>query len=240
MAMRHWFPFTDYDFYGYLASGFVLLFTVDFVLTDGSIMLRRDWTFVEIVLVVALAYFTGQIAAAPSSIVLEHWLARRVLRPPIALMLAMAPMRRMDRFIARCVVGRYYEPLPEATRRTVLAKVAAANNVPVEEVATDPEVVFGPAFAVACKHEGAKQRMDEFLNLYGLNRNMSFTALLACGLFFGKAISSCDSQSYTWSGLTLLLAVGLFARFLKFYSAFSAEILRTFAFAGENEKGEAS
>jgi len=52
--MRNWFPFTDYDFYGYLASGFVLLFAADYVLVEETLMLRQDWAFVEIVLVVEL------------------------------------------------------------------------------------------------------------------------------------------------------------------------------------------
>ena len=234
--MRNWFPFTDYDFYGYLANGFVLLFALDFALTGGDIMLRDKWTFVEVVLAVCVAYFTGQIAAAPSSVVLEHWLARRVLHPPTALLLAMVPMRGVDRFLARWVVGRYYEPLPETTRSAILEKAAAATQAATEDLASDPEAVFGPAFAAARKSQDASQRMDGFRNQYGLNRNMSFTALLASVVFLANAIISSHAQSVAWAALAFLLAVGLFARFLKFYSAFAAEVLRTFAFVEPDQK----
>ena len=53
--MKNWFPFTDYDFYGYLASGFVLLFAVDYVFTDGIMRRREKWTGVKSVLAVAVA-----------------------------------------------------------------------------------------------------------------------------------------------------------------------------------------
>jgi hypothetical protein len=232
--MRNWFPFTDYDFYGYLASGFVLLFAADYALTGGAIMLRKDWTFVETVLAVSVAYFAGQIAASPSSVLLEHWLARRVLRPPIALMIGAAPMRKIDSFLAKWVVGRYYEPLPEATRTTILEKAAAAQGKSVEEIAGDPEAVFGPAFVAARQNEDARQRMDDFRNQYGLNRNMAFTALLSTALFLGKVFYDGDDRTYLFAGFALLLAVGLFARFLKFYSAFAGEVLRIYAFDPEN------
>lgn len=229
--MRNWFPFTDYDFYGYLASGFVLLFAADYAFTGGSFMLRDEWSFVEIVLAVAVAYFVGQIVAAPSSVLLEHWLARRVLRPPVALMIASAPPRRIERFLARYVVGRYYEPLPEAIRQAVLDKAAKATNSAVADIEHDAEAVFGSAFSVARRSEDASRRMDDLRNQYGLNRNMAFTALVAWLLFLGKAVANGASDAYIVSALSILMAIGLFARFLKFYSSFGAEILRTFAFS---------
>lgn len=229
--MRNWFPFTDYDFYGYLASGFVLLFAADYVLTDGSLMIREDWAFVEVVLAVAVAYFTGQFVASPSSILLEHWLARRVLRPPTALLLAVVPARRVDRFLARRVIGRYYEPLPEATRNLILKNAAAAHGSSIEDARGDPEAVFGLAFVEARKSADTRQRMDDFRNQYGLNRNMSFTAIVASALFLGQAVLAGDSRSYLLAALAFVLALGLFARFLKFYSAFAAEILRAFAYS---------
>ena len=197
-------------------------------------MIRQNWTFVEIVLAVAIAYFTGQIAAIPASILFEHWLARRVLRPPTALMIGAAPIRKIDKFIARCVVGRYYEPLPKATRDVILQKAAAANKKSVDELVSDPEAVFGVAFTVARQNEDARQRMDIFRNQYGLNRNVAFTALITACLFLGKTPKDGELGTSYLTVFALILAVGLFSRFLKFYSAFAAEVLRTFAYSTTN------
>ena len=232
--MKNWFPLTDYDFYGYLANGFVLLFVVDYIFS-GGVMGRENWTFVQIVLAIAVAYFAGQIFAIPSSIVLEHWLARRVLRPPTALLVGAVQMRRIDWFIARWMVGRYYEPLPEATRRMILEKAAAATNKAIAEIESDPEAIFGVAFTVARRNEDTRQRIDAFRNQYGLNRNMAFTALISACLFFGKAWSDEQSEVHLFAAFaSILAAVGLFIRFLKFYSTFAAEVLRTFAFSTHN------
>ena len=232
--MKSWFPLTDYDFYGYLANGFVLLFVVDYIFSSGAIMGRENWTFVQIVLAIAVAYFTGQIFDIPSSIVLEHWLARRVLRPPTALLVGAVQMRRLDWFIARWMVGRYYEPLPETTRRIILEKAATATNKDSVEIESDPEAIFGVAFTVARRNEDARQRMDAFRNQYGLNRNVAFTALISVCLFLWKAGNDDESRAYLFAAFALILAVGLFIRFLKFYSAFAAEVLRTFAFSTHN------
>lgn len=224
--MRNWFPFTDYDFYGYLASGFVLLFAADYVLVEETLMLRQDWAFVEIVLVVSVAYFVGQMIASPSSLLLEHWLARRVLQSPLSLMLSAPPTRWIERFVGCCLVGRNYQPLPESTRSRISEKTAIA------DLGNDPEAVFAPAFVVARKNEDTCRRLDEFRNQYGLNRNMAFAVLCVAALFLGDSAIGGDRQSYLFSGLSLVFAVGLFVRFLKFYSSYAAEVLRTFAFSG--------
>lgn len=117
--MRNWFPFTDYDFYGYLASGFVLLFAADYVLVEETLMLRQDWAFVEIVLVVSVAYFVGQMIASPSSLLLEHWLARRVLQSPLSLMLSAPPTR----WIERCRV------LPSRSQLPTPARIYAQSHI---------------------------------------------------------------------------------------------------------------
>src|SRR4051794_34978690 len=83
--MKSYFPFTDYDFWAYLASGCLLLFSVDYAIMGGRFMFREHWPFVEIVLAVSLAYAVGQLSTSLSSPILEHWLARSVLYPPISL-----------------------------------------------------------------------------------------------------------------------------------------------------------
>ena len=90
------------------------------------------------------------------------------------------------------------------------------------------------AFTVARRNEDARQRMDAFRNQYGLNRNVAFTALISACLFLGNVCNDDESRVYLFAVFALILAVGLFIRFLHFYSAFAAEVLRTFAFSTLN------
>ena len=68
--MRNWFPFSDYDFYAYITSGFALMFAIDFLFNGGTIMLRPSWPVVQIVLAFALAYVLGQVRVIARSGVL--------------------------------------------------------------------------------------------------------------------------------------------------------------------------
>jgi len=236
MVMKSWFPFSDYDFYGYLVSGFALLFTLDFAFNGGAIMLRSEWAFVQIVLVTGIAYFCGQMLATPSSIVLEHFLVRTILKSPLQVLLSVNKPDIVTLFIGRVLVGRYYEPLPISQRGKIFSKAAIDNNVSVEEIEQNLELVFMPAYSTARKDSDVRQRIDDFRNQYGLNRNMAFTALLVAFVFTWQWYNTEGLQYGTWSVLTYILAIGMLVRFLKFYAAFTAEVLRAYGYA---EKGKA-
>jgi len=227
--MKSWFPFTDYDFYGYLACGFAVLFAADHVLLSQTIMLREQWPFVQIVLVVALAYCTGHIVAAPSSIFLEHFVARRLLTPPMTILAGLKALNRFERFFGRCVIGRYYEPISATIREKALARIATATGKPIDEIKPDGELVFQFAFEASKSVPETAKRLEEFRNLYGLCRNMSFAGIVVALLFLGEGILTPDPIDWKWVAASLIFAVGLFIRFEKFYCAFAAEALRTFA-----------
>jgi len=226
--MRNWFPFTDYDFYAYLAAGMLLLFALDYSITGGDIMLRKEWPFIQIVAVVAVAYITGQLVASPSSVILEHWLARRVLHPPMAILVGLRSPRRREVLIQRYLVGRYYEPLPSTLRDRILSEVARVLSVSKDKI-VDPEEVFQIAFPVARSVPDASLRMDQFRNLYGFSRNVAFVALVAALSFGLRAWLLPDPPVWWWAAAALVAAIWLFARFLKFYAAFAAEVARTYA-----------
>lgn len=231
--MRSWFPFTDYDFYGYLASGFALLFALDLSITGGEIMLREKWSFVEVVLAVSLAYATGQIAAMPSSILLEHGVARKFLHPPLVILIGASKPRWREKFVSRFLVGRHYEPFDEGIRQRLLERAVKITGKDVEFLLARPETIFALAFSVARSVPDARIRMDDFRNQYGLNRNMSFVGFLAAAMLSARGYIDADVDAKMWAAFSLIFGIGLFARFLKFYSAFAAELLRTFAFSTE-------
>jgi len=117
--MKNWFPFTDYDFYAYLTSGGLALAVFDLLTTGGLWLARADWTFVQIVLVIAASYVIGQIAASVASLVIEHGLARWLLPSPASVQLGVRKQGMAGRLIGRIVVGRYYTPFSEPIREKI-------------------------------------------------------------------------------------------------------------------------
>jgi len=226
--MKSYFPFTDYDFYAYLASGSGFLFALDYALTGGAIAFQDDWSFIEILLVVAVAYATGHISAGISSPVLEHWLARSFLLPPIAVLTGLKQPRWRERVVAR-LVGRYYDPFSAKIRTSLLSKTASSLSVGVDAI-TDPEDVFQAAFPVARQSDDTRRRMDDFRNQYGFCRNLALVGIVGAILIGVRAYLLCDQTALIVSGLTSALGIGMLVRFLKFYSSYAAEVLRAFAF----------
>lgn len=223
--MKQWFPFTDYDFYAYLTAGLFLLLGLDLSITGGAIMLREDWPIVQIVMVIAAAYVVGQLSAGPSSTFVEHFLARRLLHSPATLQLGLKEPRWIERFFATFFIGRNYEPLPMAIRNRILTAAATTLKVPA---ITDPEEVFNLAYSAARGVPDAVARMDQFRNLYGFCRNVGFVSLVSAICLFARSWISPLPHGWWMATVALVVAVGMFGRFLKFYAEFAAEVLRTY------------
>ena len=65
-------PFSVYDFFGYLSTGFLIMVAVDFV--SGSLRILGDNPTVALGIVwIVIAYISGQIIANPSA-----WLLKRM------------------------------------------------------------------------------------------------------------------------------------------------------------------
>lgn len=71
--------------------------------------------------------------------------------------------------------------------------------------------------------------MDQFRNLYGFSRNISFVALIAAVLLAIKLCQAPNSHMAWLLAAAIAVAIGMFGRFLKFYAAFSYEVLRTYS-----------
>lgn len=85
-GMRSWFPFTDYDFFGYLAVGGGLVLAFDNALQLG-LLGKQSWTWLEVAAVIGAAYMVGQSVAAVSHSILEAWLVRKVIGRPTNLLM---------------------------------------------------------------------------------------------------------------------------------------------------------
>jgi hypothetical protein len=227
--LKDWFPFTDYDFYAYLTAGMLVIAAGDYTFGGAVLVDRTEWTVVQVVFWTAIAYVVGQLVASPSSALLEHLVTRRWLHPPIAIALGLKQRRWRERVLGWLFADREYAPLPAQVRKRLLDGAAASLNVSAEEM-RDPEAVFSVAFGLARSNTDAAARMDQFRNLYGFSRNVSFAGLVAAGLLGAKLFLAHDNHRLWWLLLlALIVAVGMFGRFLKFYAAYSREVLGAYS-----------
>lgn len=185
-------------------------------------MLRPSWPFVQVVLVVALAYIVGQVAAIPSKACIEVLIAHKLLGPPsINLVADNAPPIRSFFF------PEYFEPLPTGTRKQVLEKARQDGCSGVGEelflfIRFNPDIASNTAVI---------DRLNAFINQYGMHRNMCFTFLLI-GLIatidLTFILRTPDKVTTTIAVVSFVLALGLLYRFLKFYRQYSYEIFNIY------------
>lgn len=224
--MKNWFPFTSYDFYAYLTAGMVILAAVDRVFLGSMLANQAQWTIVNGAFWTAIAYLVGQILAIPSSALLEHLVARKLLRAPSRILLGLDTPRWREHAVRVFFGAREYDPLPAPSRSSILRKVAAGLEVPLSGV--DAETAYHCAFPHARGVTDSATRLDNFLNQYGMCRNVSFASLLATGLMTWHAIKTGAQLDWVLAIAALILAVGLFGRFIKFYAAYAREVFRTY------------
>lgn len=224
--MKDWFPLTSYDFYAYLTAGMVTLAAIDRVFFGSMLATQAHWTVVNGAFWAAIAYLTGQILAIPSSVLLEHLLGRKLLRAPSRILLGLHAPRWREVAVRWLFGAREYEPFPVATRESILRKAATALGVPVQDV--DGEAAFHCAFPYARDAADSATRLDNFLNQYGMCRNVSLASLIASGLLTWRAAHTDARLDWALAIAAVVLALGLFGRFVKFYAAYAREVFRRY------------
>jgi hypothetical protein len=149
---------------------------------------------------------------------------------PLVLQTGSKPPRIREKILST-LIGRYYHPLSAGVREKILSKAKEATGKSKEELLDDVETIFQPAFTAARQIADTCARLDDFRNQYGFARNVCFTGIVIAALAFWHSVSNL----IIWS-VIIILIVGMFLRFAKFYAAFCAEVLRSFAFSPEQEK----
>ena len=211
------FPFTDYDFWGYIAAGFLTLFALD-CSVGTDLLLRPSWTLVETVIAVSLAYVVGHLIAGMSSALLEQRLLLHIGRPSEIL----TGTKRGPGW-ARFMFPGYFTPLPPGALSALRAKATAAGH-------GDFGSLFTHAHRVAQKNAKAAERMAIFLNQYGFCRNVSFAALVAAIAFTIAAARGERDDAWLWAACASVVFVGMFFRYLKFHRLFTVEVLNSYTY----------
>ena len=217
--MKSNFPFTDYDFYGYLASGLTLLFLADLFFNDIGVFTSQKLTFISGTLIIAVSYFFGHILAAPSQAFLEKLLLQKIMSRPTDVILRKKDLSHITKFISFILVGQEYAPFSKKISDEILASVANQLNMEIKDL-TQGEI-FEVTYQKARQNTYSQDRLGKFLNLYGFCRNMSM-ALLIGSIF---AIIGNGSNMFI-AGVLLFFSVLMYFRLVKFYCAYMREIFR--------------
>src|SRR5258705_106492 len=154
-------PFNPYDFFGYLASGLLVVVGMQAVVGFPQV-LGHDFKLVDGAILLLAVYVAGQMMATPAKALLEDGVVDKLLgRPHTNLLQARGPTFR------RILFPGFYKPLPKHTRDKILKKAVAEGVTEIGE-ALFLHVRFSPQIR---DNEKAVARINGFLNQYGFNRN---------------------------------------------------------------------
>lgn len=207
-------PFDPYDFFGYIASGLLLVVGMDCVLGFPRV-LGQDLKLVDTAALILGVYVAGQILATPAKALLEDFVVGRVLGKPNENLMSerRVPLRRL-------LFPGYYAALPQGARRRVREKAGGLSGEDMfHHVRFSGEV---------CGNDRLIAKIDSFRDKYGFARNLSFTALLVGAALIAKAVLH-PGPSLAGYGVTLLVAaLLLFYRYLKFFRQYSYELFSVY------------
>ncbi len=216
-------PFSTYDFFGYLANGFIVLCAFEYAFS-GTALAERDWKVGPAVFYLVIAYIIGHIVANVSSYVLEHKVVREWLKSPEETLFHEARTPGAKRTWGEFFFPIFYRPFPPETQKRVLA---AAGRNGFEKPGRG---LFLHAHAVVKQDKVTLERLASFLNLYGFCRNVATGLIVAAVMLLAGALidvrqwSEIDNRKLAWTGAALVGAIGMFYRYLKFFKHYTTEL----------------
>ena len=214
-------PFDPYDFFGYLASGLLIIVGMDLVLGFPHV-LGHDFKVVDSALLIIVIYVIGQVIATPAKALLEELLVGKVLgKPSINLFQEKKPR------ILGFIFPGYYQSLPKQARKKILTK-ARRKGV----VGTGEDLFLHVRYNRAIlQDEKLMEKLSSFLNKYGFNRNLCFSVLIVGIAMLSKALvfHQNDAELMKYAITAIVAAVLLFYRYLKFFRQYSYEMFNSYA-----------
>jgi hypothetical protein len=212
------FPFDPYDFFGYLAAGFLIIIGMDLTLGFPHVV-GQDLKLVDMTALLLAAYVAGQIVATPAKALLEDLVVGRILeRPSVNL------LRPRGHGIRQVLFPGFYKPLPEAIRSRITEK-AEAENIKGRGETLFLHIRYHPQIL---GNEKLIAKLGSFIDKYGFARNLAFASLIV-GIALVIKSRLTHSPELSRYGYTALIAGALlFYRYLKFFRQYSYEMLNTY------------
>jgi len=209
-------PFSVYDFFGYLASGFLLIVAVDYVIGEQWV-LREDLSVVLGLFWIVVAYIIGQIIAGLAAWLLERNIIGKWLGWPSTNLFTDTPKK----WWAKLFPG-YFTALPIVIRNRVIEKARS------EGITETGQTLFIHAFGKVKTDENTIARLNTFLNLYGFCRNISFVGILVALVLLIGSWSEGNVYRLLLAFIAILGSLGMFYRYLKFFRQYAYELLVTY------------
>jgi hypothetical protein len=210
-------PFDPYDFFGYLASGLMVVVGMDLVFGFPDV-LGRDLKVVDAALLALAVYVAGHLIATPAKALLEDGIAARILGRPSKNLLS-----SKTGGVRAYLFPGYFAPLPAAIRDRILGKLTDCGD--------DGEARFLMVrFSQPVRaDERLLKRLDNFRNQYGFARNLAFSCGLVGAALLIKGGWYHDPLMTKYGATAAIAGVLLWYRFLKFFRQYSYELFNCFA-----------
>lgn len=211
-------PFSVYDFFGYLASGFLICVGADYLAGDHWI-LRHDMPLHHAALWIAVSYVVGHLNAGVASFLLERRVVGKVLGRPNRNLFGHKPKKWFT-----CLFPDYYTPLDAGVQQRVMDRARALG------IMEPGEALFHHIRSHVKRETATMSRVDAFLHLYGFCRNISCALLVTAAALATYAILAARPPQHVWWCALAAAAggVGMFYRYLKFYRLYSYEMFNTY------------
>ena len=212
-------PFTAYDIFAYLSSGFFVIASADLAL-PGNWIVNAKLSVIQGVVWIVVAYITGHVIAQLSALLLEKRLVARYLCTPEQSLFD----TKKGRY--RRLFPGYFEPMSEEIRNLVLRR--ATKEAGIREPGRG---LFYYCDAKARKEPAAASHLTIFLGMYGFARNVCLAAVVSTGVFMvGFFLYDADRQTKGLLACATFVAAGfLLYRYLKFLRVYALEVFTAYA-----------
>lgn len=217
-------PFSVYDFFAFLATGFIVLCAADYAFDLGWLQKEKFPPGMMAFLILS-AYVLGHLVANLSSYFLEHKFLRGVLKSPEETL-----FKETNGGWAR-LFPIFYKPFPPETQKRVLDRAKAAG------IDRPGRGLFFHCHSIVKRDKATAERLSNFLNVYGFCRNVSMASLIAAAMLVFAAFRNIDPKTanglqadkLVWAAVAVIVSIGLFYRYLKFFKHYTEEVFRDYA-----------
>ena len=231
-------PFTAYDIFAYLSSGFFVIGAADYAF-PGTWLIDAKLNTAHVFLWIVVAYVLGHMIAQISATILEKGLVKHVLGYPTSVLFRTPQEKKtetrrqrllrlfnQEEWHVRRFFPGYSEPLPPQVCDLV-RKTVDKDGVDI----TDHAALFMYCDARVKTDEETGALLTIFLGLYGFARNVCISATLAAVLLLAGAVLHHENwETKLWlSAGAAAIAVFLLYRYLKFFRVYALEVFSAYA-----------
>jgi hypothetical protein len=219
-------PFDPYDFFGYIASGLVLVTLAQLIFGFPKVF-GADLKLFDTAVIILAVYVAGQLVAGPAKLLFEDLLVHGLLQSPTRNLL------RSDAPLAlKIFFPGFYTPLPPLVRAQIATKLSPldAQQKNVEEIFL--KIRYSPD---VLRNDRLMAKIDMFRDQYGFARNVSFSLLFAAICLSVAGHSRADRTLVHYAISASIAGILLLYRFLKFYRQYSYELFNSYAQMAEKE-----